>query len=82
MTVRRAVLGLILLLVTGGIVVAWQVGPRNILGLIFYDQRHEGTLRVGDMAPDVELATLDGGSAHLAQYFGGRPLVLVFGSFT
>jgi hypothetical protein len=82
MTLRRAILGVLFLILAGGIVLAWQIGPRNIIGLLRYDQRHEGKLRVGDAAPDVALAALDGGEAHLASFMGEQPLVLIFGSFT
>ena len=59
------------------------IGPRNLVGMLFYDQRREGALRVGDPAPDVRLAAVDGGpDVQLAGLVGGRPLVLVFGSFT
>ena len=79
---RRILLGLLLLVLAAGGFLVWRIGPRNILGLLRYDQRREGKLRVGDAAPDVVLAKLDGGEAHLSDHLGGRPLVLVFGSFT
>ena len=59
------------------------MGPRNIIGMLRYDQRREGDLRPGDAAPDVALVGLDGSSpAHLRDHLGARPLVLIFGSFT
>lgn len=71
-----------LALIAGGLL-AWQIGPRNILGILMYDQRREGDLVVGDRAPDVRLAKLDGsGDARLAEFIGDKPLVIVFGSFT
>jgi hypothetical protein len=82
MTLRRILFGLFLLVVVAGGVFAWQIGPRNILGMLRYDQRREGKLQVGDAAPDVVLATLDGGEEKLSDHVGGVPLVLVFGSFT
>ena len=77
-------------LLGGGIAVALAaaaatavIGPRNIIGMLRYDKRQEGTLRVGDTAPDAALVALDGRTReHLAQRLGGKPLVLVFGSFT
>ena len=58
-------------------------GPRNLIGMLRYDQRQEGTLRVGDRAPDVGLISLDGTTpVRLAEHLGGKPTVLVFGSFT
>jgi hypothetical protein len=63
--------------------IAWKVGPRNVIGMIRYDQRKEGSLRVGDRAPDVALVSLDGRTpVRLSERVGSRPLVLVFGSYT
>jgi len=48
-----------------------------------YDRRVEGRLRVGDVAPDLDLALYDGSSKHLSSFWGdGKPLFLVFGSCT
>jgi hypothetical protein len=68
-------------LVVAGFLVA-RIGPRTVVGLLLYDQRHEGRLRVGDRAPDVTLTALDGTSRPLFAGSGGRPVVLVFGSYT
>ncbi len=63
--------------------VVLRIGPRNVLGMIRYDQRQEGRLRVGDAAPDVELVATDGARrVRIQDSVGGKPLVLVFGSFT
>jgi hypothetical protein len=70
----------LLLLVVAGVVV---IGPRNVIGMIRYDKREEGKLKVGDTAPDVALVGLDGVSrVRISQRIGPRPLVLVFGSYT
>lgn len=59
------------------------IGPRNVIGMIRYDKRQEGRLKVGDRAPDVTLVGLDGKSnVRIADRIGARPLVLVFGSYT
>ena len=59
------------------------IGPRNIWGMLRYDQRREGVLQVGDKAPDGVLTELQGGKfIHLEQAMGGQPLVLIFGSYT
>ena len=77
-----------ILLVVGGLAVAlaaWFVismGPRNVIGMMRYDTRHEGRLEVGDRAPDVNLVALDGSAVRLLGASRSRPLVLVFGSFT
>jgi len=58
-------------------------GPRNLIGMLRYDQRQEGTLKVGDRAPDVGLLALDGATpVRLTERLGGKPTVLIFGSFT
>lgn len=58
-------------------------GPRNLIGMLRYDQREEGALKVGDRAPDVSLLALDGRTpVRLSSEIGGKPTVLVFGSFT
>ena len=60
-----------------------SVGPRNVIGMLRYDTRREGKLKVGDRAPEVQLVSLDG--ERQVPLLGGkrdRPLVLVFGSFT
>ena len=59
------------------------IGPRNVWGMLRYDQRQSGTLKVGDAAPDVLLTALDGTTrVPLRSRIGARPLVLIFGSFT
>ena len=80
---RRVILVVLALVGLAGAWMAWQIGPRNIIGLLLYDQRREGDYKVGDPAPDVVLARLDGsGETRLSEHIGGKPLVLVFGSFT
>ncbi|MRG95405.1 hypothetical protein [Polyangium spumosum] len=71
-----------LLVAAGAVVVGW-IGPRNVIGMLRYDQREEGRLAVGDAAPDVELVSLgEGRREKLSAYIGEKPLVLIFGSFT
>lgn len=71
--------------VAAGLVALFLIGPRNVVGMLRYDTRREGTLKVGDAAPDVELLALTAGGSErvrLRERFGKRPLVLIFGSFT
>ena len=82
-------LGKILLIVVALVLViaacvVFYMGPRNVIGILTYGrQAREGSLRVGDAAPDVTLIGLDGTSRiPLNNWVGGKPLVLVFGSFT
>jgi hypothetical protein len=44
--------------------------------------RRPDRLHVGDEVPPLELLRLDGEAQPLDELIGGRPLVLVFGSFT
>lgn len=75
------ILGLLVLAVVAYGV--FSFGPRNVIGMLRYDQRREGDLKVGDPAPDVELVALDGSTpVRLKDAVGEKPLVLIFGSFT
>jgi hypothetical protein len=81
--------GLISLLV---LVVAIFIGlsvmagsPKDAYGMVRYalPHMHRGILKVGDDAPDARLLALDGSTLfHIRGRTAGRPLVLVFGSFT
>lgn len=82
---NRLLLIAAVLLVAAASLAAWKMGgPRNLWGLLRYGtQRTEGKLKVGDRAPDATLVSLDGHTlVRLAERFGGKPLVLVFGSYT
>ena len=80
---RKVLLVLAVLVGVVGAFVAWRIGPRNIIGMIRYDQRQEGKLKPGDAAPDVALVALDGKTpVRVSEQVGGKPLVLVFGSYT
>ena len=50
--------------------------------IVQYNRRSEGLLRVGDAAPDLTLAGLDGTPHPISAYFKEKPLVLSFGSYT
>ena len=48
-----------------------------------YDIRSEGSLAVGDLAPDLELEAVDGsGPKKISDFYRQKPLVLIFGSYT
>jgi hypothetical protein len=80
---RKVLLVIAVLVGIVGAFVAWRIGPRNIIGMIRYDQRKEGALKPGDAAPDVALVSLDGKTpVRVSEKVGGKPLVLVFGSYT
>ena len=86
MTKKRLLLGAGLLLLVLAGVAGSVIGPRNVIGMLRYDTRREGELKLGDPAPEVELVALtsDDGTERiqLRDQLHGRPLVLIFGSFT
>jgi hypothetical protein len=60
-------------------------GPRDAIQMVRFalPYMHLGNLKVGDGAPDVQLMALDGQTRfNLREHLTGRPMVLVFGSFT
>lgn len=75
-----------------GVLVAAFVGlsmmagsPKDVYGLVRYalPHMHRGNLKVGDDAPDARLVALDGASHfHIREKTGGKPLVVIFGSYT
>jgi hypothetical protein len=76
-------LGIGLLALAAAAFAIWRLGPRNVIGMLRYDQRQEGRLKVGDRAPDVALVAPDGKTpVRLSEFIGNRPLILLFGSFT
>jgi hypothetical protein len=81
---KKILLGLVAAVALLAIFAVWKIGPKNVYGLARYGtQRREGDLKIGDRAPDVSLVSLDGKSRiRLAEWTGGRPRVLVFGSYT
>ena len=59
--------------------------PKDAIQMVRYalPHMHRGDLQVGDGVPNVQLVALDGQSRFaVRERTNGRPLVLVFGSFT
>jgi hypothetical protein len=59
--------------------------PKDAIGMVRYalPHMHRGNLQVGSDAPDATLVSLDGATHfHIRERTKGKPLVLVFGSFT
>jgi hypothetical protein len=59
--------------------------PKDAIGMVRYalPHMHRGNLQVGSDAPDATLVSLDGSTRfHIRERSKGKPLVLVFGSFT
>ncbi len=79
----KVILIFLLLALVAGSVMVYYMGPRNIIGMLRYDQRREGNLKVGDRAPDVSLVALDGsGQTNLLSHLARKPLIVIFGSYT
>jgi hypothetical protein len=82
-TLKTILLAVVALIVIAPAFEVYKIGPRNVIGMLRYDRRREGDLKVGDRAPDAFLVSLDGRSRQpLLQATNGKPTVLVFGSFT
>jgi hypothetical protein len=79
-------IGLVALVVAAYVVLSIMAGsPKDAIQMVRYalPYMHRGILHVGDRAPDVKLVALDGSSTfQLREHLQGKPLVLVFGSFT
>jgi hypothetical protein len=74
------------LLVGAFVFLSFMAGsPKDVYYMVRYafPHMHRGNLKVGDQAPDAPLVALDGSTTfHIREKTAGRPLVLVFGSFT
>ena len=82
---KRAILlgSLALLLTAAALFVESQMGWSNVIGMLRYDTRREGDLKVGDVAPSFVAHELEQGRAtRYLEHPPERPIVLVFGSFT
>jgi hypothetical protein len=76
----------------GAIILAAFIGlsylagsPRDAYSMVRYalPHMHRGNLHDGSDAPDARLTALDGENHfHIRERTGGKPLVLIFGSFT
>lgn len=76
-------LGLVILAFAGLSIMAGS--PKDAISMLRYalPHMHRGALKVGDDAPDARLVALDGATRfHIRERTVGRPLVVVFGSFT
>ena len=59
--------------------------PKDALYMVRYafPHMHRGNLKIGDAAPDARLVALNGTDRfRIRERAAGKPLVLVFGSFT
>jgi len=72
----------LVMVATGGFFGYMKAVEKNWIHYNKWDRRENGSLQVGQQAPDMELPTLDGGAVRLAALWRERPVVLVFGSCT
>ena len=75
----------VLLILAFGALSVMAGSPKDAIQMVRFalPHMHLGTLKVGDDAPDARLVALDGATRfHIRERTAGRPLVLVFGSFT
>ncbi len=83
---KWSLIGLSILLLATAVGLSLLAGsPKDAIGMVRYalPHMHRGTLQVGSDAPDATLVSLDGATRfHIRERTTGRPLVLVFGSFT
>ncbi|HUL34655.1 MAG TPA: hypothetical protein VL128_12275 [Candidatus Eisenbacteria bacterium] len=77
---------IVLLLVAAAAGLSYMAGsPKDAIEMVRYalPYMHRGDLKLGSVAPDATLVDLDGKTTfRLHERVGGKPLVLVFGSFT
>ena len=81
---RKLVLGTLigLAVVAAGGLTYMQLVKKGFIRYNRYDHRDRGTLRVGDVAPDLTLSTYEGGTVRLSSLWEGKPVLLIFGSCT
>ncbi len=83
---KWSLITLAILLLALSVLLSLMAGsPKDAIGMVRYalPHMHRGNLQVGSDAPDATLVALDGQTRfHLRERTNGKPLVLVFGSFT
>ena len=83
--IKRAVIAVVLIAAVGyaGKWAYFEAVKRAWIRYNEYDIRSEGQLRVGDLAPDLELAKVEGeGTVKLSDLYREKPVILAFGSYT
>jgi len=58
------------------------LGLQDVMERADYRDLMTPEVDIGDTAPDFELPTTEGGSVKLSEFGAGRPVALVFGSYT
>jgi hypothetical protein len=74
-----------LLIIAFGVLSKMAGSPKDAFYMVRYafPHMHRGNLKPGDGAPDAKLFAVNGNDTfHIRERNSGKPLVLVFGSFT
>ena len=76
--------GLLAGTILAGTIIVGQVSPRVVIkDVVIKEMRREGSLKVGDVAPDFHLTERDGvAQVRLSSFKTQKPVALVFGSYT
>jgi len=83
LTSRLALRGLAALLVLAASgFVYMELMKKGYIRYNKYDRRVRGSLKVGDVAPDVKVVRYEGGDVQLSSLWEGKPVLIVFGSCT
>lgn len=69
-------------LFAGGFGVYYVLVREGVIRYNRFDRRERGTLKVGDRAPDLQLAGYGAEPVRLSELWRERPVVLIFGSCT
>ena len=81
----KLVLGIIgAVVLVGGVggLAFFEASKRAWIRIDKYDIRTEGSLQVGDLAPDLGLTLVGGEAMNLSELWAVKPLVLTFGCYT
>jgi hypothetical protein len=76
------IIGAVVLVGGVGSLAFFEASKRAWIRIDKYDIRTEGSLQVGDLAPDRGLTLVGGETMNLSELWAAKPLVLTFGSYT
>jgi hypothetical protein len=76
------IIGAVVLVGGVGSLAFFEASKRAWIRIDKYDIRTEGSLQVGDLAPDLGLTLVGGETMNLSELWAAKPLVLTFGSYT
>ena len=83
-TVKRllGIIGVVVFVGGVGALAFFEASKRAWIKIDKYDIRTEGSLQIGDLAPNLGLTLVGGETMNLSELWQGKPLVLTFGSYT